>query len=167
MTHKGFTLVETLVAITVLTVAVAGPFAAIQGALQSSFITRDQLTAAGLAQEGIEYIRARRDNNYLAGAAWLSGINGTGGPNCITSTCRVDPRANTIAVCSGAACTLNFDAANSRYTHQTGLPTSRFTRTVQLTTISANEVRVTSTVTWRTGVVDYTFTLTENIRDWL
>lgn len=167
MTHKGFTLVETLVAITVLAVAIAGPFRAIQGALQGSFITRDQLTATALAQEGIEYIHARRNNNYLAGAAWLNGMNGTGGPNCSANTCRVDPRADTIAVCSGAQCRLNFDSTTNRYTHQTGFSVSRFSRTVQLSSLSADEARITSTVTWTIGAVGYTFTLTENIRDWL
>lgn len=89
-THqKGFTLVETLVAIMVLTLSIVGPFQIVQGVLQSAYSARDQLIAAGLAQEGIEYVRLIRDSNYLYNArngpsvTWLNGLDsGSNGANC-------------------------------------------------------------------------------------
>ena len=46
---KGFTLVETLVAISVLSLSIAGAFTAVQGGIQSSTVAKDQITAFYLA----------------------------------------------------------------------------------------------------------------------
>lgn len=156
---KGFTLVETLVAVTILTVAVVGPFTALQGALKNSFAARDQLVAASLAQEGVEYIRSVRDNNYLAGNPWLAGLAA-----CQPGPCVVDPTQGTA---SGTVAPLRI-SSNSLYTQVvSGNTLTRFTRTVQIATLSANEVRVTVTVSWNTGGVPYTMQIVENLRDWL
>ena len=88
-TPKGFTLIETLIAITILTLSIVGPFQVVQSVLLSSYNARDQLIAAGLAQDGIEYIRMIRDSNYLYNVrhgsgtvTWLSGLDGRYGPSC-------------------------------------------------------------------------------------
>lgn len=65
MSIKGFTLIETMVAITILTVAVSGTFFVANSSINASSIARDQLTASYFAQEGIELVRQARDNNYL------------------------------------------------------------------------------------------------------
>ncbi|MEI6042004.1 MAG: hypothetical protein WCQ00_00330 [bacterium] len=59
--NAGLTMVETLVAISILTIAVIGPLGIIAQALHSSYYTRDQMTAYYLAQEAIEYVRNLRD----------------------------------------------------------------------------------------------------------
>src|SRR3989344_4014155 len=63
---KAFTLLETLVAVTLLTVAIAGPFAVAERSFVAAAGARDQLIASYLAQEGVEYVRAMRDSTYLA-----------------------------------------------------------------------------------------------------
>lgn len=78
--QKAFTLVETLVAISILTIALTGPLAIIAQALRSSYFARDQITAYYLAQEAVEYIRNQRDYNGLQGVSapaaenWLQGV---------------------------------------------------------------------------------------------
>lgn len=78
--QKAFTIIETLVAISILTIALTGPLAIIAQALRSSYYARDQITAYYLAQEAIEYVRNMRDNNGLKGInalpseQWLSNI---------------------------------------------------------------------------------------------
>lgn len=78
--QKAFTLVETLVAISILTIALTGPLAIIAQALRSSYFARDQITAYYLAQEAVEYIRNQRDFNGLQGVNapaagdWLHGV---------------------------------------------------------------------------------------------
>lgn len=64
--NRGLTLVETLVAISILTIAVIGPLGIIGQALHSSYYTKDQMTAYYLAQEPIEYVRNLRDNQGIA-----------------------------------------------------------------------------------------------------
>lgn len=177
---KGFTLVETLVAITILMLAMMGPFQAVQKGLLSSYVARDELIAASLAEEGLEFIRSRRDANYLYNLAhpatprsWMYGMNGTSGaPNCFgASGCRVDPTilpTGTIANCSGACPVLRLTTSNV-YTHTNpvgSIPT-RFTRTVQFTNVSATEVKVTVTMSWSTNKIPFTVQVTDTLHDWL
>jgi len=76
----GFTLIEVVVAIFVLIVGVVGVFTAIQNITFSSQINSSKLTAAYLAQEGIELVRNKRDSNWLAGETWDSDLpSGTKG----------------------------------------------------------------------------------------
>lgn len=82
---KGLTMVETLVAISILTIAVIGPLGIIAQALHTSYYTRDQMTAYYLAQEAIEYVKNLRDNqgikitdayinNKTDPGPWLNGV---------------------------------------------------------------------------------------------
>lgn len=61
----GFTLVETLVAIALLLAVLVGPITLIARSLFSTSFSRNSLIANHLAQEGIELIRAVRDNNII------------------------------------------------------------------------------------------------------
>lgn len=61
----GFTLVETLVAVALLLAVLVGPITLIAHSLFSVSFSRNDLIANNLAQEGIELIRAVRDNNIL------------------------------------------------------------------------------------------------------
>jgi Tfp pilus assembly protein PilV len=53
--NSGFTIVETLVAITILMIAIAGPLTIAQKGLTASTYARDQMIASFLAQDGLEY----------------------------------------------------------------------------------------------------------------
>lgn len=102
---KGFTLIETMVAISILTFAMAGPLFTADRAIVAAQTARDQLSAMYLAQEGIEYVRAMRDNTYLATyhaggtsvseTAWndfLTGLGPTSIARCVEpNLCTYDP----------------------------------------------------------------------------
>jgi prepilin-type N-terminal cleavage/methylation domain-containing protein len=179
-THRGFTLIETLIAITVLTLSIVGPFQIVQGVLNSAYNSRDQLIGAGLAQEAMEYVREVRDSNYLynvhgGAVSWLYGFDGTGGlPNCYSnvgslSDCSVDPQKKTINACGSVGCTpgpLYIEPNTYLYTQQTVGTVTKFTRTVRMTQISASETLVTVTVTWQNHG-SRSVVLQEYIRNWL
>lgn len=63
--EKSFTLLEVIVAITVLTVAVGGIFSLIQQTLVAASLNESKLRAYYLAQEGIELVKNIRDSNWL------------------------------------------------------------------------------------------------------
>ena len=51
-TKKGFTIIESLVAISILTLAITGATSAIQAGISSYTFSKDQIIAFYLAQEG-------------------------------------------------------------------------------------------------------------------
>ena len=75
MNQKGFTLLEVMVAIFVITVGVIGVLSALQRATSATFVSSSRLEAIYLAQEGIEIVRNIRDTNWLnEGVVWDSGL---------------------------------------------------------------------------------------------
>lgn len=62
--HCGFTLVEALVAISLLMIAISSPMYIAQKGLSASIFSRDQMTASFLVQDGIEAVKNIRD--YVA-----------------------------------------------------------------------------------------------------
>lgn len=63
--QSGFTLIETFVAIVVLTIAVLGPMTLLSRALQDSRYIRDEIIATFLAQEGVEQVIDKRNQGDL------------------------------------------------------------------------------------------------------
>lgn len=62
---RGFTLLEVITAIFILTVGAGASFALIQQTLLASSLIEFKLIASYLAQEGIEIVRNIRDTNWL------------------------------------------------------------------------------------------------------
>jgi len=66
--HRGFTLLETIFAVFILTVAVIGIFGLVNSAVKNISVSKNKLVAAELAQEGVEMVRWWRENGgYNAG----------------------------------------------------------------------------------------------------
>lgn len=67
--EKGLTLIEVMISLFIITVGVLGAFTIIQRAVPISSLNASKLEAFYLAQEGMEMIRNRRDDNWLADEA--------------------------------------------------------------------------------------------------
>lgn len=63
--RRGFSLLEVIIAIFVLTIGITGALKLIVSTLTNSINTRNAVIASGLAQEGVELVRNIRDNNML------------------------------------------------------------------------------------------------------
>ena len=150
-TRRGFTLIETFVAITILVTAIAGPLTLAQKGLQSAVLARDQLIASFLSQEGIEFVREHRDNNALSSprpSDWLQGLSACIDP----STCTVDPFVDSVVACNGTCQPLNLDQSLGFYNYNQSNPTSPFTRTVRIVrNPNGREAKIYSTISWSTG----------------
>lgn len=158
---RGFTLIETMVAITVLLVSLAGPLTIATKGLSASIFARDQITAFYLAQEAIEFVRNQRDTyNLLQNNGFLTEFS-----SCISGTCRVDIRNSAIAACSGVCPPLRYNRSTGFYSYGSG-EISRFTRSVSLESINSDETAVIVTVNWTSGLIGKTFTIRENLFDW-
>jgi len=171
----GFTLIETLMAILVLTIAIVGPLTIASKGLGAALISKDQTTAYLLAQDAIEYIRFKRDSNRLAGVVdSMQGLDGANG--CESSFgCMIDSIADMATACSSTCSPLNYDSTNYYFTYTSGTP-SIFTRKVIITTpvcasgggnCNSDEFNITVTLTWHdVGGVSHTISIQENLLDW-
>jgi len=63
--NKGFTLVETLVALSIFTVSLLGIMSILASSIFKHDLCKQKITASYLAQEGVEYVRNMRDTNVL------------------------------------------------------------------------------------------------------
>ncbi len=77
---KGFTVLEVILAITILTTAVAGAFILIIQVISASATIQSKLIVSELAQEGIEIVKNIRDTNWLRQAdnpeiPWYNGLD--------------------------------------------------------------------------------------------
>ena len=88
---KGFTIIEIVIAIFLLSFALVGVFSAFSIAVISTSDIVNQLTATYLAQEGMEIARNIRDTNWLK----------MDSENCVNSSCSFGWLNNGLDNCSG------------------------------------------------------------------
>jgi prepilin-type N-terminal cleavage/methylation domain-containing protein len=183
---RGFTLVETMVAVFILSAAIAAPLTVASRGLMSALVAKDQITAYYLAQDAVEYIRFARDTNKLAGATdWMTGAGGTGTTldltNCLSATgCYLDSTSQNPAtpVACGANCSSTFTSSTMFMTRSaTGIywyaginglnVATPFVRKVSILPVGSgtNEKQITVSVYWSDPTL-HTVTLKENIFDW-
>jgi prepilin-type N-terminal cleavage/methylation domain-containing protein len=109
-TKKGFTLIETMVAVFMLlmVIAVSGNLFFSGFRLSTSASTR--LEAQYLAEEAIEYIRNLRDSSILDGNAFLSDIH----VDCVGGGrwCRVDVYTGVFRSCTGNVCYIRYNESD-------------------------------------------------------
>lgn len=75
-TTKGFTLIESIVSITLLSIAVVGPMTLAARSLKDAGAARSEMIATHLAEEGLEIVHSLRDNNSADDSSDRVGING-------------------------------------------------------------------------------------------
>jgi prepilin-type N-terminal cleavage/methylation domain-containing protein len=182
--NRGFTLVEAMVAISILSMAVTGPLVIAQKGIGSAIYARDQITAFYLAQEAVEYVRNVRDSNRIAGTPWLSQFASCkeDGSSPSTKKCRIDAgyvdflnpngdvNTNAISLCSSGVCQpLLLNTGTNLYGYGSGgdwKPTI-FTRTISIDdrVSPEKETIVTVTISWTTKLFTpvKSFTIQEHI----
>ena len=166
-TIAGFTLLETLVAISLLLISVVGPLGLISRSLANAFVAKDRVVASFLAEEGIEYVRSIRDSNMLNETGWLNGVEGP----CGGSGCTIDTKSGAISSCPSGGCSpLLFNSSDGFYAYAAG-EESRFTRTITIipgTGAHSHEALIRVEVDWRTGAVNPPpLILEEYISEWI
>jgi prepilin-type N-terminal cleavage/methylation domain-containing protein len=164
---NGFTLVETLVAISILLVTIVGPITLVTTSLFTSLVARDQLVASYLAQDAMEYVRFVRDTNFLSGQPWLN----NGLADCV-NVCEIDTTQSlgSAFFCTGTGCgnPLRFDPATGFYGYNASSDwdDTVFSRQVTLIPVNSDEYIVDVTVSWTTRTRDREFTMRDHIYDW-
>lgn len=136
---KAFTLLETIIALFILTAGILSVIGLILTTTRSLALTKDQTIAANLAQEGIEIVRSIRDTNWLEAEEFNNGL--APGDYCSDYT------SSSLSLCSNFG--LIWDGTG--YAHGVGSQTP-FARSLHIENGAdeqgINFVQVTSTVSW-------------------
>ncbi len=164
--QKGFTLIEMLVAVLILSLVLGVGFSVIGGGLLSLFTARNQVTAFYLAQDAVEGVKNIRDTNAVNRDDWLSGINCA---NECTIDVFYDPTASTLSIPrieNGVTNKKLYQAGDGRYAHIQGdvWTETDFSRTLTITEIESDrEIRVDVTVGYGN---DKELSISEHIFNW-
>src|SRR3989344_317443 len=92
---NGFTLIELIIATFILVFAIVGVYNSFSTVVVLTAGSSSRFTAVYLAQEGIEIVRNIRDNNWLNGRNWKTGLSDTN-KDC-SSGCEADYKTGTSA----------------------------------------------------------------------
>ncbi len=170
MQKQGFTIIETLVAIAVLTTAIIGTMSAVQSGIRTYTLSKEQVTAFYLAQEGFEQLRNMRDENSINGRHWLYGIAQNASDPCyFGQSCMADPiGSTTLTRCPSAGNCVNLrqDTASGFFGYNASWAQSNFKRDIMLTSITTDEAAVAVTISWPRGSSTITFKVKENLLNW-
>lgn len=173
----GFTIIESLFAISILILSLTGPMAFSQSGLRASFVSRDQITAFYLAQDAIEFVKNWRDNNVLDNRSWDNNFS-----YCSTDYCSIDTfeaeypyngSSDGILDCGSdsTGCfngdPLKIDPNDSHLGHD-GEEDSIFHRQIKMKKINTGEIKITVEVKWTTQEVigERQIEVVEHIFNW-
>jgi prepilin-type N-terminal cleavage/methylation domain-containing protein len=175
--QEGFTLVETLVAISILLIVIVGPMSISSRTAKSSSFATEQIQAFYLAQEGLELAQKVRDDFLLQQfrtsapnlTSWTTFRTSSVYITCITSTgCGLNWSTSVDGLVESKACNSSANACNmflfsddrrSRLTHDSSGVETPFNRRIYFEVggvpglDARREVKVRSVVTWRTGSI--------------
>ena len=184
--NKGFTLVETLVAISIFSLSILALMAVLTQGVSDTNYAKKKIIASYLAQEGIEYIRNMRDTFVLYSTNGQTGWNDfkvkldpCDATSNGTKSCYFDDNnlnyanhsqqmalVNTIFACSGSCPLLLYDGAG-KYGYASLGAASDFVRKIVMTQVSINEIKISSTVSWTQGSGNYSMVFSESLFNWV
>ena len=134
---KGFTLLETIIAIGILVGSSLVVYGATARILANVSEQKTKFVAAYLAQEGIEVVRNMRDTNWINGApAWNTGLE--------AGTYR--GQYNSTSLLAGGEVALKLDS-NHFYNYEAGTAT-QFKRKITLSQPAEDIIKIVAEVNW-------------------
>lgn len=174
----GFTILESIVAILVLSLSIAGVFSAVRQSLSQAIIAKEEVRAFYLAQEAVEIIRNQRDANRLTTITnrvvtpWLTNISNVPSDPCyFGKICRID-----VTKTGGSyfhSCGYGWDSCDDMGQDETnhlyaysGTPV-KMKREVQIERVDADEIMITVRMSWKKGLVTYEFKAKTYLYNWI
>ncbi len=178
--QAGFTLIETLIAIFILTLTIGGLLSLAANGYFSVRYARNQIVADELVQESLEYIRNSRDTSAQQNQTWAQWTGGFNTNGCYSSDgCIVDPYTSNqkVRACIGACEAIVFYPSYGFYGYQdsaypvavtAGTPSATtYVRTITMQPASdPNQLTVTSTVQWLNGLAQQSTSQSILITNW-
>lgn len=187
----GFTLLEMIVAVSILVGAIMGPIAVAVSGINAATSAKNRILANYLAMEAMEVLKNRQYTNFINMPPFgfgedISNIGGVGGTHCLVSgpppqyhECRVDawdPNEPS-SVCNQLAdCDLWINSTideGIKYGHQYNFPTWTWTkapnnlrRFFHVEEIGIDQLLITVTVEWTEKGVPKSVVLEDYLQNW-
>ena len=164
--NQGLTLVEVLVAISILLMSVVMPMVIYSNSIVNARYAGEQITATFLAQEAIELVKYRVSTEFNNGDDWFNSL-----PNCISggmgNICTIEAPDGAVTECNSNCDTKLYLNTDNLYTHSNTGTQTIYSRTVEFNQ-APPETRagISSTVTWNNGGETKSVTLQEYITKW-
>ena len=161
MKNKGFTLIETIIAITLITVVITAVAGLILSTLLASQRNIHSVQAMYLAQESLEAVRYMRDSNWLQNYSWdggkkLWGANLSEASGLYLDEVPCDPPNNTC-----------FRFSSTEEDGQVSMMDDFiFTRMITIAEVEEEAAQVTATVSWQERGVERSLELSTYLTNW-
>lgn len=154
--RRGQSLIETMVAVSFLTVGFLSVFSLLGRSLSTNRSSTENYIATYLASEGIEVARNIIDANGIQKLPWNSGfVNGD-----------YEVQYDSTSFLPNNNNFLRYDPANNLYSYS-GSTITPFTRIVRVTTVNSDEIRINSIVSWTgLGSGSFTVNLEDHFMNW-
>jgi len=168
---NGFTLVEALVALSILIVGIISGFILVTKALYDVTIIQDRLTASFLAQEGVELVRQIRDTNYLkilGGTSfdWDDNLK-TDGDYLISANIYTESIILPLPPWQDKGLYYHCSSGLYNYDDTGDVILTTFKRKINIYHVSHDEIRVQSIMDWKSKNIDFSFTAEDHLFNWL
>jgi len=193
--NKGFTLVEKLFAVLILTFTITGLMTIVANSLFSARYAKDEITANYLLQEVIDYVRNDRDSTvFLQGGNWDTFnshyVNCSVQYGCyldvLTKISKSDS-SMTLDQCDSAGCPFLYDyeslgqdnktlpnkstpfyVSGDENLYKTNKILTNFQRKIVVTKnpLNPDEMIVTVTVNWKNGSIPVSRSLSTSFMNW-
>lgn len=177
--RKGFTLVETLMALFIFSLSVVVVMAVLSQGISSTSFAKDKVVATYLAEEGIEYFRNMRDTSMYytedKNVAWANfvikmknsgcdSVNGCYFVNEIEFLSEMPIMNINMDVCGEECPVLLYDGDS--YNYISGTQTS-FSRKINFREFAADQAQISSEVSWKHKGVKHKVTFSHNLNAWI
>ncbi len=183
---RGFTLIETFVAISIFTMSILALLIVLGQGIANTNYAKQKMIASYLAQEGIEYMRNLRDTFVLYEAAgsqagWdafntkIAPAPNTlcgSGNGCYFNDQNLDYDNHSqpmtgiaLTACNPSCPPLLYNENTGKYGYAMGL-NSNFIRKINVAQ-AANQTKIFSTVSWTQGSGVYNIVFSESLFNWI
>ncbi|MEK7572604.1 MAG: type II secretion system protein [Patescibacteria group bacterium] len=187
---SGFTLVETLIAISIFSMSIVALMSVLATGIADTNYAKNKIIASYLAEEGIEYIKNMRDTYVIYGSTSTQGWNdfklkiqaqpackSVSGIGCnfsdslgVFDIATLQSSMNFSSCDNNNACSLYYYNTLGKYSYNHSLPgvDSGFTRKIMVTESANNplELKVTSVVSWSKNSISYNVAFSDNLLKW-
>ena len=156
---NGFTLIETLVAVSIFTMSIMALLVVLTQGIANNNYAKKKILASYLAQEGIY--------TGVPGNSW-NGFKAKLAPCNPGNGCRFDTVfPHVVVVCNDPNNCKLYESNGSYSTNPIGGADSGFVRKIWMTTVNVDEVKIFSDVSWTQGSGSYSITFSENLFNWI